>query len=379
MSSKVEERLASLEISLHKLTKQNDDKEKKAEDSWSKAVKIFRATVLLCLVALSVYYTVQLTLDWQKFGKNEGSQLTLEDADSLEMPTAGMIPAPYANDPNCFFPTLGSCTAYYDSDNEDGQKSMDCKQWMKNVTGGIRKGGADQTIWSIDGTQATKFGFVYTSILDYVEYNFEFPVACSEPYLWVYLTADQGIVTKANLDPTLSMRDFAQTSFLVQGGQYVMVAFNIKQDVKLDMTIMNTTSISVSSMMIDQFPRNKMKQNASRVATVVYRAGSLKILTNTAQPGQTVVELISIIGGWIGMFLGLSFISLIDMVDELYRQYEERVEKKQDVKAKMRLVKTVAIMNSHPAKGPFVKVEDTADGDAQTPIAGAELDDMRNS
>ena len=348
-TTSAEDRIAALEAALHKIDKEKESKEKKENDWWSTLVKGIRTTVLLALIALSAYYTIQLSLDWVAFGRKPASQLTLNDVEQVEMPTAGMIPAPYATDRNCFYPTFGTCRAFYD--NNATKAPIDCAGWIANTTAGLRGDAGPMIIWSIDGTRATNSGFTFTSILDYVEYSFEFSELCTQPYLWVYVTADQRVVTEAKLDPTKAMSDFAQSSFLVQGGQYVMVAFNVQQEIALDGVVANTTVLSASSMFPAWFPANKDNLRAPRIATVVFRPGSLKILTDTVMPGESIIQLISSIGGWIGIFLGLSFFSLIDMIDTMYRYLEERRENNLRRLGKMQAVKAISAMGwgSKPA------------------------------
>ena len=156
------------------------------------------------------------------------------------MMTAGMIPAPYATDARCFTPTPLNCTAYFREAEPTRKKQINCMNWLTAKKAAPR-GGVETKIWMLDGVKATDVGgYVFTSILDYVEYSFEFPPDCTEPYLWVFLTADSRVVTEGKLDPSTTMKRYAQSSYLMQGGQYVMVAFNVAQDIDLKEEVTNT-------------------------------------------------------------------------------------------------------------------------------------------
>jgi hypothetical protein len=228
------------------------------------------------------------------------------------MPTTWMIPAPYATDARCFDPQPLSCTAY------SGEVlRRDCMPWLSIVSTSFRPPGtAPRNIWVIDGVQATNDNYVFHSILDYIEYSFVFPDECTEPHLWVYVSGDTRIVTAAQLDPSISLSKYAQTSFLVQGGQYVMVAFSLLQDIDLGNGVTNTTTISVSSMMVSAF-----NASLTKTATAVFRPGSFRVQTTTAHPGMSFLEFVANIGGWIGLFLGFSVVHIIDFGEFLHLRF----------------------------------------------------------
>jgi hypothetical protein len=291
------------------------DKDRKI--SLTSPLQLLRYLFVGILIAVTVYVTVFLWQQWIDSGSQPSVTFTLASADTLAMPTAGMIPAPYATDARCFNPQPLYCTAF------TGEVSQrDCMPWLSVVSTSFRPGAAPRNIWAIDGVKATRDGYVFHSILDYIEYSFVFPDDCTEPYLWVYVSGDTRIVTAAQLDPNISMREYAQTSFLIQGGQYVMVAFSMLQDVDLDNTVTNTTTISVSSMMVSAF-----NASLSKTATAVFRPGSFRIQTTTAQPGMSFLEFLANVGGWIGLFLGFSVMHIVDFGEFIHSYFCEAKEK----------------------------------------------------
>ncbi|CUG88615.1 sodium ion channel, putative [Bodo saltans] len=299
-----------------KKTSESADKEKKTI-SLTSPLQLLRYFFIGVLIALTIYVTVFLWQQWLDSGSQPSVTFTLASADTLAMPTAGMIPAPYATDTRCFNPRPLYCTAY------TGEVlQRDCMSWLSVVSTSFRPGAAARNIWAIDGVKATNDGYVFHSILDYIEYSFVFPDDCSEPYLWVYVSGDTRIVTEAQMDPNISMREYAQTSFLIQGGQYVMVAFSMLQDIDLNNDVTNTTTISVSSMMVSAF-----NASLNKTATAVFRPGSFRIQTTTAQPGMTFLEFLANLGGWIGLFLGFSVMQFVDFGEFLHSYFcEPKVE-----------------------------------------------------
>lgn len=305
----------SNEVQNKRQGKSGGEKKKKTL-SFLSVPQLIRYSFIGLLIALTIYVSWFLTKQWIDVGSQPSVTYSLESADTLAMPTAGMIPAPYATDARCFQPQPLSCTAY------TGEvASMDCMSWLSVVSTELRPGGAPKVIWALDGVKATQDGYYFQSILDYVEYSFVFPDDCTEPYLWVYVSGDTRIVTEAKLDPNISMRAYAQTSFLIQGGQYVMVAFSMLQDVDLNSVVTNTTSISVSSMMWSAFNASR-----SKTATAVFRPGSFRIQTTTQQPGMTFLEFLSNLGGWIGLFLGFSVLHIVEFGEFLYEHFCEKKE-----------------------------------------------------
>jgi hypothetical protein len=278
---------------------------------WATNVTFFRVLrwlIFLALWASSAYVAYTIVLAWLESGREPSAVFSLQDVDSLALPSAGMIPAPYATDSRCFHPKPLSCRAYFGeaSSNAGDKRTMNCMSWLSSVNISQRGQGDTLTIHTLDGVKAATMGYWFTSILDFVEYSFEFPSDCTEPYLWVFVSGDTRMVTQARLDPSLSMKSFAQSSFLIQGGQYVMVAFSIQQDIDLSGSVTNTSQLTVSSMMVSEF-----NSSLSRQATTVFRPASFKLQQTAAQPGQTVWEMIANLGGWIGFFLGFSLLHVI--------------------------------------------------------------------
>jgi len=299
----------------------NENKESAEIDFFTRFLFGVRVTMQIGLFIFTVYFCVQLGIDWRDRGSKPSTEVRLEDVTELQMPTAGMIPAPYATDSRCFTPTPKSCTAFFYEADPLRKKNISCMAWLTAKPAATRSN-LDTKIWMLDGVKATNDG-VFTSILDYVIYDFEFQPSCTEPYLWVFLTADNRVVSEGKLDPTVTMKKYAQSSFLMQGGQYVMVAFNVAQDIDLDESVTNTTTISISSMMISEFYRNY-----TRISTAVFRPGAFKIQQRVTKGGQTVLELVANLGGWVGMFLGLSALSVVDAVDFFWHNWRERVRRK---------------------------------------------------
>lgn len=281
-------------------------------------------TYFSLLLAVSVFVSYRIASDWVKTGQHPSSAFSMESVDAIGMPSAGMIPAPYATDNRCFYPTPVKCTAYFGEMFPELRRTFDCMSWVTSVNMSHRGASTSNdvmTVWTIDGQRGSDSGFYFTSILDFVEYTFAFPNNCTEPYLWVFVSGNNNMVGQAR-DPQESMKAFAQTSFLIQGGQYVMVAFSIQQDVDLSGNVANTTSLSASSMQVSDF-----NANLSHQATAVFRPGSFKIATLTQMPGQTVWEMMANIGGWVGLFLGVSFFQIIDGVQALRKQLTRRQQK----------------------------------------------------
>jgi hypothetical protein len=294
--------------------KKSSKSKKQAPSKRTSVFQIARYCLTALLLGITAYVSYQLGTQWVDVGSLPSTSYSLDTVGSLAMPTAGMIPAPYATDARCFQPTPTRCSAY-----KGEALAMDCMSWLTVVSTSQRPGGEPMIIWALDGVKASKQGYTFQSILDYVEYTFSFPDDCTEPYLWVYVSGDTKIVTEAKMEPSLSMRAYAQSSFLVQGGQYVMVAFSMLQDVDLDGVVTNTSAISASSMMTSAFNASLSKQ-----ATAVFRPASFKIQTTTQLPGQTFFEFLASVGGWVGLFLGFSVIQVIEFVELLVELWNKR-------------------------------------------------------
>lgn len=282
--------------------------------------KVVRVVIMLALVGITGMVMVNLTTAWWTDGRFSTTSFSMEEVTALGLPTSGMIPAPYATDSRCFYPTPLNCTAYFGEATLNQRQQFNCMKWMHNISGADRVSGDGtvhkMVIWTVDGALAAGDGFYFSSILDYVQLSFSFPLTCTQPYLWVYVSGDTAMGT---LDPQASMRSYAQASFLIQGGQYVMAAFTISQDVSLNGDVANTSSLSVSSMMTSNFdPAQRY------TATAVYRPASFKIPTTTEVPGQSLLDFIANAGGWIGLFLGFSFMNVVDAVERIHSSWAKK-------------------------------------------------------
>ena len=281
-----------------------------------KKLKIVRMVILLALWGICAFFVVKLSVDYVETGRKNTIDIETELIEDLSVP---WLYAPTVLGDKCAL-QLEECL--FQKTGIEGSKVINCTTAVKTPVG--------ENSYIVNSVLLRELGIGFTNPLDYlkvvftVRYNdtrelvdptFSIPTECdfysSESSTWVTLLGDDVIMNAIAQGKTINERDM-NAPIYIGFGNVASISYKLSQQQYINGTIKNST----------EFATTQFSDVAKNTIVVHVQPASFDITKIKHKTGQSFLDLLGSIFGWIGVFTGACIFSVLDTAIAAYGKAE---------------------------------------------------------